>query len=225
VNDRQSWNYLVDRLIEGGILKTGRVIRSMRIVPREEFMPEQLKGYASVDTPFPIGCGQTISAPHMVAMMNEALELEVGQRVLEVGAGSGYHAATIAEVVAPSDGDPKHWGHVYTVEIVQELIDRVKKNLSRIGYADRVTVICADGSKGYPEKAPYDRILVTAASPEIPEPLMEQLKVGGVMAIPVGWHFSQDLMVIRKLPKGEVQRRRLCPVMFVPLRGELGFKE
>lgn len=197
----------------------------MRVVPREKFMPAHLRKYATVDTPFPIGYGQTISAPHMVAMMNEALRLGVGQKVLEVGAGSGYHAATIAEVVAPSNLDRQRWGHVYTVEIIPELVKLARDNLAKAGYMDKVTVVHADGSKGYAKEAPYDRILVTAAAPEIPSPLIDQLKIEGILVIPVGWYYSQDLVVVEKMTDGKVRSSRVCPVMFVPLRGKYGFEE
>ena len=112
----------------------------------------------------------------MVSIMNEALQLEVGQKVLEVGAGSGWHSATIAEIIAPKDAPRSEWGHVYTTEIVQGLAEISRKNVMNAGYGDRVTIINADGSKGYPEKAPYDRVLVTAAAPDVPKPLIDELK-------------------------------------------------
>ena len=160
----------------------------------------------------------------MVAIMNEALELEVGQRVLEIGAGSGWHASTIAEIVAPTEAPKKKWGHVYTVEIVPELAKFAKNNIENTGYGDRVTVICGDGSLGYPEKAPYDRILVTAAAPSIPPPLTEQLKSGGTLVIPVGGiYLYQTLVRIRK-KNGKLMEENLGGVAFVPLVGEHGYK-
>jgi protein-L-isoaspartate(D-aspartate) O-methyltransferase len=122
----------------------------------------------------------------MVSIMNEALQLEVGNKVLEVGAGSGWHAATIAEIIAPSGAPRSEYGHVYTVEIVQGLADFARKNIMKAGYGDRVTIVSGDGSVGYLEKSPYDRILVTAAAPDIPKPLIDQLKSGGIMLIPIG---------------------------------------
>lgn len=116
----------------------------------------------------------------MVSIMNEVLELETGQKVLEVGAGSGWHAATIAEIVAPTDTPKDQWGHVYTTEIISQLAESAKENIEKAGYSDRITVICGDGSLGYAEEAPYDRVLVTAAAPDIPKPLVKQLKNGGV---------------------------------------------
>jgi protein-L-isoaspartate(D-aspartate) O-methyltransferase len=161
----------------------------------------------------------------MVAIMNEALQLEVGHKVLEVGAGSGWHAATIAEIVAPSSAPRSEWGHVYTVEIIDGLAEFARKNIMRAGYGDRVTIICADGSMGYPEKAPYDRILVTAAAPNIPNPLVEQLKPGGIMLIPVGSiHFFQSLIKVTKGTDGKIRQENLGGVAFVPLKGQYGHK-
>jgi len=157
--------------------------------------------------------------------MNEALKLEVGQRVLEVGAGSGWHACTIAEVVASSDTPRSEWGHVYTIEILQQLASFARRNVMRAGYGDRVTTITGDGSLGFPDRAPYDRILVTAAAPEIPEPLIEQLKVDGILLIPVGGtSFFQSLIRITKLRDGSLKRENLGGVAFVPLTGKYGFK-
>lgn len=161
----------------------------------------------------------------MVAIMNEALQLEAGHKVLEVGAGSGWHAATIAEIVAPSDAPRSEWGHVYTVEIIEGLAEFARKNIMRAGYGDRITIICADGSMGYLEKAPYDRILVTAAAPDIPQPLIEQLKIGGIMLIPVGsLHFFQSLIKVTKNVNGKISRENLGGVAFVPLTGRYGHK-
>ena len=155
--------------------------------------------------------------------MNEALQLEVGHKVLEIGAGCGWHAATIAEIIAPKDAPRSEWGHVYTVEIVQGLADFARKNIMNAGYNDRVTIICADGSVGYAEKAPYDRILVTAAAPDIPKPLIEQLKPNGIMLIPVGSvHLFQSLIKITKGVNGKTREENLGGVAFVPLTGRYG---
>jgi protein-L-isoaspartate(D-aspartate) O-methyltransferase len=155
----------------------------------------------------------------MVAMMDEALELGQGMKVLEVGAGSGYHAATIAEVV----GDK---GHVFAVEYVDRLVAIARSNLSQAGYADRVTLVQGDGSLGYLERAPYDRILVTAAAPKIPPPLLEQLKPDGILVVPVGGRmFPQELVRVRKKPDGRLDRSSLGGVAFVPLVGKYGFSD
>jgi len=158
----------------------------------------------------------------MVSIMNEALQLEVGDKVLEVGAGSGWHAATIAELVAPSGAPRSEYGHVYTVEIVQDLADIARKNIMKAGYGDRITIISGDGSLGFPEKAPYDKILVTAAAPDIPKPLIDQLKSGGIMLIPVGSaSLFQNLMKIAKT-NGKIKQENLGGVAFVPLTGKHG---
>ena len=160
----------------------------------------------------------------MVSIMDEALELEVGHKVLEIGAGSGWHASTIAELVAPTDEAKEKWGHVYTVEFVPQLVAFAKENIERAGYGERITVIHGDGSLGHPEAAPYDRVLVTAAAPEVPQPLLEQLKNGGVMVIPVGGiYLWQTLLRLRKRD-GKIMEENLGGVAFVPLVGKHGYK-
>ena len=160
----------------------------------------------------------------MVSIMNEALELRAGQRVLEVGAGCGWHGSTIAEIVAPSDKPRKEWGHVYTIEIVPGLAEFARRNIEGAGFDERVTVVCADGSEGYPSKAPFDRISVTAAAPYVPPPLKEQLKQGGVMVLPVGAvGFYQSLIRVRKLGN-EMVEENLCGVAFVPFVGKHGHR-
>lgn len=161
----------------------------------------------------------------MVAIMNEALQLEVGQKVLEVGAGSGWHSATIAEMIAPHSAPRSEWGHVYTVEIVQNLAETARKNIMNAGYGDRVTVTHGDGSKGHPEKAPYERVLVTAAAPCVPQPLLDQLKPNGIMLIPVGSvSLFQHLVKVTKDADGAIKEETLGGVAFVPLTGEHGHK-
>ncbi len=212
---------LVEKLIAEGVLRDPKVIRAMLTVPRELFVPERYRDYAYVDSPLPIGEGQTISAPHMVALMCEAAELDEGHKVLEIGTGSGYHAAVIAEIVAPKGS--RSPGHVYTVERIEALARKARENLKRAGYDDRVTVIVGDGTRGYPPAAPYDRIIVTAAAPDIPSPLIEQLKPGGVMVIPVGDKHLQRLYIVRKRRDGSIDIEIGTPCMFVPLVGEYGW--
>ena len=159
----------------------------------------------------------------MVAIMDEALELEVGHKVLDVGGGSGWHASSIAEIVAPTDVPKEKWGHVYTVERIPELAAFAKDNLEKAGYGNRVTVIHQDGTLGYPEEAPYNRILVAAAAPEVPKPLIEQLDAEGILLVPVGGaQFYQTLIRIRKKDK-KIIEENLGGVAFVPLIGKYGF--
>ena len=212
---------LVRRLRANGYIKSNEMERAFRAVPREEFVRPDTRNHAYRDSPLPIGLGQTISAPHMCVIMCEALSLKPGLKILEVGAGSGYHAALCAEMVAPPNA--QNPGHVYTVEIVTGLIDFARGNLERTGYADRVTLIHADGGIGLPEYAPFDRILVAAAAPSIPEPLLNQLGPGGIMLIPVGGRgFFQELMMVEKDEDGNLVQRRWGGVAFVPLTGEYG---
>ena len=220
-----AWARLVQTLVEERVLRSNEVIRAMKQVPRILFLPESSHEYACVDAPLPIGQGQTVSAPHMVAIMNEALELKEGHRVLELGTGCGWHAATIGEIVAPKHAPRSQRGHVYTMEIIAELAQLARGNVIRHGFGDRITVIHRDGSSGYSEESPYDRILVTAAAPEIPPPLSSQLKAGGVMVIPVGSiHLFQSLIRIRKEADGSTTRENLGGVAFVPLTGRFGHK-
>lgn len=217
------WEKLIQSLIKQGVLHSAKIVETMRKVSREKFLPDNMRYYSAVDTPLPIGFGQTASAPHMVSIMNEALQLDIGNKVLEVGAGSGWHAATLAELIAPQTAPRSEWGHVYTVEIVQGLAEFARKNIMNGGYGDRVTIIHADGSRGYPEKAPYDRILVTAGAPEVPKPLIDQLKPGGIMLIPVGsLSLFQSLFRITKTSAGRTREENLGGVAFVPLTGEYG---
>ncbi|MCX8206502.1 MAG: protein-L-isoaspartate O-methyltransferase [Methanothrix sp.] len=204
-----------ERLIESLRNYVGdRVVEAMSKVPRELFVPEELRPMAYEDRPLPIGYGQTISAPHMVAIMCDLLDLHEGMKVLEVGGGCGYHAAVMAELVGPS-------GHVYSVERIPELVEMARRNLERAGYRN-VSMILGDGTLGYSEQAPYDRISVAASAPDIPEPLKEQLRPGGRMVIPVG-SYSQDLLVVTK--NQEIRVERAMGVIFVPLIGEYGFKD
>jgi protein-L-isoaspartate(D-aspartate) O-methyltransferase len=218
------WDKLVDNLVKQGKLRSPQVIRALREVPRAKFLPLETREYSSSDMPLQIGNGQSVSAPHMVAIMNEALQLKVGNRVLEVGAGCGWHAATLAEIVAPKEAPRSEWGHVYTIEVVQSLADAARKNIMNAGYGDRVTIITGDGSRGYAEKAPFDRVLVAAAAPRVPKPLLDQLKSGGTLLVPVGdASLFQTLKKVTKNVDGRVQEENLGRVAFVPLIGEHGF--
>ena len=218
---------LVSRLIREGYLRSRRCIKAFLRVPRELFIWPGYESMAYYDSPLPLGdTGQTISAPHMCAYLIECLNLREGLKILEIGTGSGYQAALLAECVAPSDEDPKKWGHVFTIEINKELIEFAKRNLDKSGYSNRVTVIHGDGSLGWPPNSDeelYDRILLTAAAPSIPQPLIKQLKKGGYLVGPRGTGYLQDLIRIVKDVHGEVREESLLKVAFVPLRGRWGW--
>ncbi|MGF7118802.1 protein-L-isoaspartate O-methyltransferase [Methanobacterium oryzae] len=210
---------LVRRLQEIGYIKTDEVKKAMETVPREEFLPASNRPYAYVDQPLPIGEGQTISAPHMVAMICEILSLEEGMKVLEIGTGFGYNAAVVAEVLGPT-------GHVYSIERIPSLAEIAKDNLKRTGYEDKVTVILGDGTRGYKENSPFDRIYGTASAPSVPEPLKSQLKVGGRLLIPVGERtYFQDLICILRKSEDEYEKKSIGGVAFVPMIGDHGWPE
>jgi len=183
-----------------------RVIAALGTVPRHEFVPGNQRSRAYDDDPLPIGYGQTISQPYIVAVMTDLLQVFEGCSVLEIGAGSGYQAAVLGELCA----------EVYSIEIVEPLGEQAAKVLEELGYAN-VHVKTGDGYAGWPEQAPFDGIIVTAAAPYVPEPLIEQLKPGGRMVIPVGERASaQELLLLKKTPDGEVSRQTILPVRFVP---------
>jgi len=208
---------MVAGLVRSGYVKGEKVAAAMEKVERHRFLPSAMEGVAYLDSPLSIGEGQTISAPHMVGMMASGLDLRPGLTVLEIGGGSGYHAAVIAELIGPD-------GHVYSIERIRSLADSAKRNLEAAGYADLVTTIVADGSKGFPPHAPYDRISVACGAPDVPPPLFEQLKEGGKMLIPVGGRTYQQLYLITKTD-GKMQKEDLGGVLFVPLIGEYGFQK
>ncbi len=215
----------VEALRSEGVLHDSRIVRAMLAVPRELFLrPEEMR-YAYVDSPLPIGCGQTTSALHMTALFCEHAGMKLGQKVLEVGGGCGYMSCVYAEVVAPSDQPQDTWGHVWSVEIIKELADFAKLNVEDSGYSSRVTIVHGDGSVGLQEHSPYDAIIVTSAAPDVPSPLVEQLKSGGVLLIPVGTpHFYQELFRVKKSYDGKTTRENLGGVAFVPLKGKLGWR-
>ena len=198
---------MVKTQIESRGVKDEDVLSVMRDVPRHLFIDESLWPKAYSDGPLPIGHGQTISQPYIVAFMTELLRPDTHHMVLEIGTGSGYQAAVLAKLVH----------HVYTIEIVPELGRNAKAALKRLGY-DNISVRVGDGYKGWPEEEPFDRIIVTAAPEKVPEALVDQLKPGGRMVLPVGprW-WGQDLLVIEKDERGKVVRKNTIPVRFVPM--------
>ena len=199
---------MVERQIRRRGVTDRPVLDAMERVPRHEFVPDRLKDQAYGDFPLSIGCGQTISQPYIVALMSECLALEPGDRVLEIGTGSGYQAAILAEIVA----------EVYTVEILRPLADEAAERLRRLGYTN-VHVQNADGYYGWPEHAPYDAIIVTCAAEHIPSPLVEQLADGGKLVLPVGPPGEyQTLYEVTKVGK-EIAQRNVTGVLFVPLTG------
>ncbi len=205
-------NRMVDeQLIPRGI-KAPRVLSAMRRVPRHLFVGEELQSQAYGDYALPIGEGQTLSQPYMVGVMTEALELQGHERVLEIGTGSGYQAAVLAELA---------W-HVYSVERIATLTMRAKRLLEELGYIN-ISVKVFNGTLGWKEEGPYDGIIITAGAPEIPAPLIEQLKEGGRLIIPVGDRYSQILTRVVRTPEGVITTP-LFPCIFVPLIGEHGWE-
>jgi protein-L-isoaspartate(D-aspartate) O-methyltransferase len=201
-------NKMVDDTIVSRGIKDARVIAAMRKVKRHDLVPPELRPRAYEDTPLPIGYDQTISQPYIVAAMTEAAQLQPGEKVLEIGTGSGYQAAVLAELGVD----------VYSIEIVEPLATRTHQLLARMGYA-KLNLRIGDGYKGWPEAAPFDAIVVTAAPEKIPQPLIDQLAVGGRLVIPVGAAGDQDLRVITRSKDGTTSET-LFPVRFVPMTGE-----
>ncbi len=199
---------MVREQLEGLGIRDPRVLAAMRTVPRHEFVPDDLRPFAYQDTPLAIGHGQTISQPYIVALMTQLAAVGPGAKVLEVGTGSGYQAAVLAEIVA----------QVYTIEIVAPLAERARADLARLGYAN-VHVRAGDGYLGWPEAAPFDAIIVTAAAPRIPEPLKAQLKDGGRLVIPVGEEY-QSLVVLTRTGS-RFAEQTVLPVRFVPMTGKV----
>jgi len=204
-------------MVEQQIKKRGvsdkRVLAAMETVPRHEFVEEGLKGVAYEDNPLPIGMDQTISQPYIVALMTELLDVSEEHKVLEIGTGSGYQAAVISHLSMS----------VITVERIPKLFKNAKETLRKLGY-NNITVVMADGSIGYREYAPYDRIIVTAASPSIPDELIDQLADSGKMVIPVGGKITQQLLVLKK-EGTKVIKTDSIGVRFVPLKGRKGWQD
>ncbi len=202
---------LIEALEREGILKEERVKEAMLKVPRHEFVPPNVRRYSYEDSPLPIGFGQTISAPHMVAIMTQLVDPKPGERILEIGTGSGYQAAILAELVGKE-------GLVVSVEYFIQLAKEAYWRLRSLGY-DNVLVVCFDGSLGFPPLAPYDKILVTCASPEFPWHLVRQLKREGILVVPCSNGFWQSLKIYKE---GKVYN--WGPVAFVPMRGRKGYR-
>ncbi len=203
---RQRKRMVEEQIAHRGVKDT-RVLEAMEFVPRHLFVPEETRFSSYYDQPVPVGFGQTISQPYIVAFMTELLQTQAGSVVLEVGTGSGYQAAVLARLVK----------QVYTIELVEELGKEARNRLKTLGY-NNVEVMIGDGYKGWPEHAPFDAIIVTAAAEHIPQPLIDQLKPGGRMVIPVGGVYAvQDLMLITKDASSKVVKESVIPVRFVPL--------
>ncbi len=198
---------MVLKTIEQRGIKSPLVLKAMRSVKRHEFVSTVQRSFAYADAPLPIGHGQTISQPYIVAYMTEALKIKPGDKVLEVGTGSGYQAAVLAEIT----------DKVYSIEIVCDLAETADKRLKKLGY-DKVKVKCGDGYKGWAEHAPFDAIIVTAAPDHVPKPLIGPLAEGGRLVLPVGSFFQSLVRITKK--DGKTKKETLLPVRFVPLTGE-----
>lgn len=199
---------MVDHQMRRRDITDKSVLEAMEKVPRHRFVPQQLRGSAYSDGPLPIGKGQTISQPYIVALMTQLARPKPDSRVLDVGTGSGYQAAVLAEIV----------DQVYSIEIVESLAEEAAERLKRLGY-ENVEVRSGDGYRGWPEHAPFDLIIVAAAPDHVPQPLVDQLAPGGRLIIPVGKYF-QSLMLIEKHADGSVEERNVAPVAFVPMTGQ-----
>jgi protein-L-isoaspartate(D-aspartate) O-methyltransferase len=206
-------NRMVDTQIESRGIKDKRVLESMRIVPRHCFIPPEHISMAYADGPLPIGEGQTISQPYIVALMTDLLKLKGDEKVLEIGTGSGYQAAILAHLAK----------EVHTMERHAPLTERAKITIESLGHTN-VEFHVGDGSKGLPEHAPFQAIIITAAAPSVPEPLVEQLDDGARLVVPVGSRFNQ-LLELWTREAGDTTREVIAPVAFVPLRGEFGWED
>ena len=205
---------MVEQQISARGVRDPGVLATMASIPREAFLPLELAEHAYEDTPLPIGAGQTISQPYIVALMTEALELRGGETVLEIGTGSGYAAAVLARVAQ----------RIYTIERVPELAEVARERLAHLGF-DNVKVRCGDGTLGWPEHAPFDAIVVTAGGPDVPRVLLLQLAIGGRLVMPVGDSHEQELVRITRTSELAFQREDLGAVRFVPLIGDYGWAD
>jgi len=206
--------YLIENELRPSGITDEKVLAAMRKVRRELFIPDSLRDKAYGNYPLPIGENQTISQPYIVALMTQALEIKPSDNVLEIGTGSGYQAAILAELASI----------VYTVERIESLSFKARTNLYSQGY-DNVYLIVGDGTIGLPEYAPFSKIIITAAAPRVPKTLLNQLKNGGKMVIPVGSRFVQDLKLIEKALNGRIYTSSLCGCRFVPLLGKNGWDD
>src|SRR3954454_8682509 len=205
---------MVEQDIAARCVRDELVLDAMRKVPRELFVPDNLREFAYEDSPLPIGAGQTISQPYIIAFMAEALMLQAGKKILEIGTGSGYAAAVLSEIAAD----------VYTVERLGQLADSAAARLAELGYRN-VHVLRGDGTRGWPEHAPYDAIVVAAGGPQVPESLKEQLKIGGRLVMPVGAdQRTQELVRVTRISTDEYRSEDIADVRFVPLIGEEGWQ-
>jgi protein-L-isoaspartate(D-aspartate) O-methyltransferase len=205
---------MVERQLRARGIWDRRVLAAMAEIPREEFVPVEYRVLAYHDEPVPIGHGQTISQPYMTALMAQCLELHGGETILEVGTGCGYHAAVLGRLA----------GQVVSIEIVPALAKLAAHNLKKTGRLGNITVIAGDGSAGHAELAPFDAISVAAGAPEVPQALIDQMREGGRLVIPVGPLSDQSLLVVTKKPGGAVETRTASLCRFVPLRGEAGWR-
>lgn len=216
---------LVESLEKQEIIKTEQVKNAMLKVPREQFVWEGNEYVAYNDSPQSLGdTEQTISAPHMIAIMLEEMNLKPGLKILEVGTGSGYNAALMAEIIKTTDKNKK--GEIISIERVNDLVEFATANIKRTNYSDIVSIHMGDGTLGYPKKSvkeTYDRIMVTAAAPHVPKYLLKQLKKGGLLMIPVGRPFVQNLIKISKDFTGKISKNSVVDCVFVPLLGEDGY--
>jgi len=206
INFKQLRENMIKEQLQARDIRDPATLNAMRIVPRHEFVPTKMQAYAYADHPLSIGMGQTISQPYIVAYMTQVLELKNHHRVLEVGTGSGYQAAILGQIVDT----------VYTIEIVEALAFTAKNRLTELGY-DNINVKSGDGYLGWPEKGPFDAIIVTAGAEEVPKPLLKQLKEGGRMIIPVGPHNGVRQLLLITNKSGKFKTREVMAVRFVPL--------
>ncbi|MFO8053266.1 MAG: protein-L-isoaspartate(D-aspartate) O-methyltransferase [Candidatus Omnitrophota bacterium] len=215
--DKKELKLLRQRMVSDQLASRGiddpKVLQVFREVPREVFVPEAMKEFAYQDSPLSIGSGQTISQPYIVALMTQLLAVDSKDKILEIGTGSGYQAAILLNLGAT----------VFGIERYPNLANVAKERINSLGYTIKIKI--GDGTLGWSEFAPYDKIIVTAAAPKLPESLLKQLKVGGKLIIPVGSRFSQELMKVEKIKRAEYSPKAVCGCVFVPLIGEEGWDE